>query len=55
MVIAGDTDLAGDIQGHQCVRNSVAHTLGPFPAAGVALKGDEPERTTQKHTAKSKN
>lgn len=40
---AGDEDLAGAIQGHQRVRNSVAHTPGPFPAAGVAQNGDEPK------------
>ena len=45
MVVAGDADLAGDNQGHQCVRNSVAHTQGPLSTAAAALNADEPEMT----------
>ena len=51
MVVAGDTDLAGDNQRLQRVRNSVAHTMGSLSTAAAALNAGEPEMTKITSTA----
>ena len=55
MVIAGDTDLAGDIQWYRWVRNNHAHPMDLLSTAATALNAGEPERTTKADTAKRQN
>ena len=55
MVVAGDADLVSDNQGHQRVRNSVAHTPGPISTAAAALNADQPEMTKVTSTAEIQN